>query len=67
MPTCGQNDFCGYGRTDYGFVYQRCTCPMDYNCVVNSNDDLVNVNELFYNGTMYPAKCKSFHNNFSEM
>lgn len=62
MPQCHLKERCGYARTDLGFVYQKCSCPVGSNCVTSSSTDPLNgkMHQLFYNGTVYPSYCVSF-------
>ncbi|GAB0089627.1 U-scoloptoxin(11)-Sm6a [Sergentomyia squamirostris] len=60
LRRCSADQFCGFARSDYGFVYHRCTCPEHYKCIFDpgSPDLFDGVQELFYNGTAYEAHCK---------
>lgn len=65
-PRCDAGQFCGFARSDIGFVFQRCSCYIGHDCVTNGLDELFphTVNELFYNDTVYPARCTSFLNEY---
>uniref|UniRef100_A0A1B0GJP0 Uncharacterized protein n=2 Tax=Lutzomyia longipalpis TaxID=7200 RepID=A0A1B0GJP0_LUTLO len=60
LRRCTPDQFCGFARTDYGFVYHRCTCPIHYKCIFDPGvqNTFEGVQELFYNGTAYEAHCR---------
>lgn len=59
LSKCETNDFCGLARTDYGFVFQRCTCANYDTCryYVEDEDIEEDIEELFYNQHFYKSKC----------
>lgn len=59
LRKCNTNEFCGLARTDYGFIFQRCTCNMSDDCryYVEETDIEENVEELFYNELFWKAHC----------
>ncbi|XP_059615262.1 kappa-scoloptoxin(11)-Ss1a-like [Phlebotomus argentipes] len=63
LKRCSAGQFCGFARTDYGFVYHRCSCPQHYRCMFDpgSLEVFDGVQELFYNGTAYEAHCRLAH------
>lgn len=60
LKRCAPNQFCGFARTDYGFVYHRCSCPNHYKCIFDPGSYKIfdGIQELFYNGTAYKAYCR---------
>ncbi|GAB0095846.1 U-scoloptoxin(11)-Sm6a [Sergentomyia squamirostris] len=60
LRRCSADQFCGFARSDYGFVYHRCTCTEHYKCIFDpgSPDLFHGVQELFFNGTAYEAHCR---------
>lgn len=61
LRKCNTDEFCGLARTDYGFIFQRCTCNYTDDCryYVEETDIEENVEELFYNELFYKAHCLS--------
>lgn len=60
LKQCEPREFCGYARSDFGFVFHRCTCPLYHKCGydIEDDDDIEDVvQELFYNGLGYRARC----------
>lgn len=60
MQKCKSQNFCGYSRSDLGFVYQKCVCPHNSNCRFHDSSQYIeNVVELMYNGSGYIANCEN--------
>lgn len=59
LTKCETNDFCGLARTDYGFIFQRCTCPSSDQCryYVEESEIELDIEELFYNYSFYKSYC----------
>jgi protein giant-lens (argos) len=60
LSKCNEEEFCGFSRLDYGFLYQRCTCDAIHDCrfVAESSEVEEDIeSELFYNGLMFKSKC----------
>lgn len=59
LKKCETNEFCGFARSDYGFIFQRCTCASFDDCRyhVEESDIEDNIEELFYNELLYKAHC----------
>ncbi|XP_063700903.1 uncharacterized protein LOC134831171 [Culicoides brevitarsis] len=59
LKKCEPREFCGYARSDFGFIFHRCSCPLYHKCGydVEDEDDNADVIELFYNGLGYRARC----------
>jgi protein giant-lens (argos) len=60
LPQCQENEFCGFARLDYGFVYQRCSCDPYHDCrfLVDSSEVEEDIeSEIFYSGLMYKSRC----------
>lgn len=61
LRRCNTREFCGFARSDYGFIYLRCSCPMFHKCGYDPDDDEKDgedvVQELFYSGLGYKARC----------
>lgn len=59
LTQCETNDFCGLARTDYGFIFQRCTCSEHDRCrfYVEDSEIVEDVEELFYNNLYYRSYC----------
>lgn len=59
LRRCETNEFCGFARTDYGFVFQRCTCKFEDDCkyYVEESEIEENIEELFYSELMYKSHC----------
>lgn len=59
LKKCETNDFCGLARTDYGFIFQRCTCSKHDQCryYVEESEIEQEIEELFYNYSFYKSYC----------
>lgn len=59
LEQCETNDFCGLARTDYGFIFQRCTCNEHDRCrfYVEDSEIVEEVEELFYNELFFKSYC----------
>jgi hypothetical protein len=60
LQKCNTGEFCGFARSDLGFVFQRCTCDTVHNCKYFPEDSDIEEDiesELFYNGLMYRSHC----------
>ena len=60
LKKCDTNEFCGFARLDYGFLFQRCTCDTVHDCRYFPEESEVEEDiesELFYNGLMYKSRC----------
>lgn len=59
LTQCETNDFCGLARTDYGFIFQRCTCSEHDRCrfYVEDSEIVEDIEELFYNDLFYKSYC----------
>lgn len=66
LPKCETNDFCGLARTDFGFIFQRCTCSQHDTCQFYVEDSelendplgiIEGVEELFYSDLFYKSYC----------
>lgn len=59
LKRCNTNDFCGLARTDFGFLFQRCTCNYTDKCryYVEESEIVEDVQELFYDELFYKAHC----------
>lgn len=59
LKKCETNDFCGLSRTDYGFIFQRCTCNSHDQCryYVEESEIEQEIEELFYNYSFYKSYC----------
>ncbi|XP_070494791.1 U-scoloptoxin(11)-Sm5a-like [Chironomus tepperi] len=59
LRQCNTDEFCGLARSDYGFIFQRCTCNYTDDCryYVEETDMEENIEELFYNDLFYKAHC----------
>lgn len=59
LAKCETNDFCGLARTDYGFIFQRCTCAPHDRCRFYVEDLEIeeDIEELFHNNLFYKSYC----------
>lgn len=60
LKKCNANEFCGFARLDYGFIFQRCSCDTVHDCRFFPDESDVEENvesELFYAGLMYKSRC----------
>lgn len=60
LKKCNANEFCGFARIDYGFVFQRCSCDTIHDCSYFAEESEVEEDiesELFYSGLMYKSRC----------
>ncbi|CRL01963.1 CLUMA_CG015422, isoform A [Clunio marinus] len=60
LRKCNANEFCGFARLDYGFLFQRCSCDTIHDCLYYPEETEVEEDvesELFYSGHMYKSRC----------